>query len=524
MHQSFNSLFQKHIRHFALIFLLLFLSIFQISAQNNGTEFSKFTQESLLKLDFLSVKMQDDETNLGLAGLHYNLLLNDWAYAGVGMYGAVSGIRGGFFTLGFNAGIRKRISKNLLFDTGIHFGGGGGSGAPDGGGAYILPHLNLGYQFKKFSLEGGYSYINFFDKGNIEGHQFNIALQIPFSYNYTSFKNLEQIIHIDESLAGSQWYQKSKKLSALVHFNNLKLIGDTKDDEGILITDKTIRTVGAELNYYFNKNTFVFLKADGAYAGIESGYMDLILGLGYNLYFNKDRTSLTGKFGIGAAGGGGVDIQGGFIINPDISLEQRLYKNLSLFINGGLLMNPNANFIAATYGLGFKYNINKNGLLSSDGNLLTIGKFKGIEIVIGQEVYSNVANRIVDPYNMYQLFLQFNYYLNKNLYASGQTAFANFGYAGAYAEGLVGIGISTSSGFSNKFQLFGQVLTGAAGGGFIETGQGLIVKPSVGTSFFFSDKLGIRASIGQVIALDGELNSTFINFGLSYRISTLKSN
>ncbi len=525
MYKIFNIFYKKLEAFFIGIFLLTFLSISPINAQqNNNSEIPKLTQKGLFKIDFLSVNMPENEDNLGLAGIHYNFLLNEWSYAGIGMYGAVSGIRGGFFTLGVNAGIRKSITTNLFFDTGIHFGGGGGSGAPDGGGAYILPHFNIGYQFSKFSLEGGYSYINFIDKGNVEGHQLNLAIQIPLSFDYTSFKNSEKRISIDEGSMESDWYQKSKKLSMLFHLNSLKMIGDTQDDEGIPLTDKTIRTVGVELNSYFKENTFIFLRADGAYQGIDAGYMDIILGLGYNLSFNKNRTNLLGKFGIGAAGGGGVDIQGGFIIYPDISLEQKLFNNTFISGNIGLLMNPNAHFISTTYGLGLKYYVNQNGMLSSEGKAFKTAKFKGKELIMGQEVYMDVANRIVDPYNMYQISLQFNFYLNKNIYAAGQTSFANFGYAGAYAEGIVGGGFSTSSGFSAKFQLFTQVLIGAAGGGHIETGEGLIIKPSLGASYYFSDKLGIRASLGQVKALDGELNSTLINVGLSYRIATLKAN
>ena len=524
MHHAIKSIDKSSKIFLILAFLSIFFNGSNCLAQENNSDLQKFTQESLFKINFLSVNMPENEDNLGLAGIHYNLLINDWSYVGIGMYAGITGIRGGLFTLGVNAGIRKNIIKNLFLDTGIHFGGGGGSGAPDGGGAYILPHFNLGYQFPKFSIEGGYSYINFFDKGDIESHQLNLAVQIPLSYDYTSFKNSENTININDSMKNSDWYQKSKKISMLMHFNNLKLIGKTKDDEGVLITDKTIRTVGAELNTYFNNHSFFYLKADGAYYGIDSGYMDLIIGLGYKLAFNQDRTRLIGKFGVGAAGGGGVDIQGGFIISPDISLEQKVYKNLSIFVNTGFLMNPNAHFSAYTYGLGLKYDVNQNGLLSSDGNRFNTAKFKGKEIIFGQEVYSNVANRIVDPYNMYQVFLQFNFYINKNIYASGQTSFANFGYAGAYAEGLVGAGLSTSNGFSKRFQLFAQALIGAAGGGHIETGQGLIVKPSGGVSFFINDKLGLRTSVGQTIALDGDLNSTFVNFGISYRFATLKAN
>ena len=72
---------------------------------------------------------------MGFSGIHYNLMLNEWAYAGVGIYGAISGERGGFFTLGINAGIKKYFSDKFYVDAGFHFGGGGGAAALDGGGA-----------------------------------------------------------------------------------------------------------------------------------------------------------------------------------------------------------------------------------------------------------------------------------------------------------------------------------------------------------------------------------------------------
>ena len=523
---SQTNVFKEKINIYLLIISLLILStsVRTHAQQNKNSEIPKLTQRGLLKMDFLSIEMPENEDNMSLAGIHYNFQLNDWSYLGIGMYGAVTGIRGGLFTLGVNAGIKKNLFQNLYFDTGLHFGGGGGAGAPDGGGAYILPHFNLGYQFTKFSIETGYSYINFFDNGNIEGNQLNVALQVPISYNYTSFDHIEKELILDESINNSDWYRESSKYSLLFHFNNLYLMGDTEHkDTGESLEGETVRTVGVEFDSYFKKNTFLFIKADGAYQGIDAGYMDIILGLGHQLSFNKNRTKLSGKFGIGAAGGGGINTQGGFIISPDISLEQKIYNNIFIAINTGILMNPNANFISANYGFGLKYYVNQNGLFSSDEESFTSAKFKGLEIIVGEEIYLDAERNNAEPQNMEQIFLQINYYLNKNLYVSGQTSFANFGNAGAYAEGIAGLGFSTSLNFSSKIQLFGQILTGAAGGGFIDTGEGLIIKPSAGASILFNDKLGLRASAGQVIAIDGELNSTFINVGLSYRFATLKA-
>ncbi|WP_373940903.1 hypothetical protein OEG92_13595 [Polaribacter sejongensis] len=61
-----------------------------------------------------------------------------------------------------------------------------------------------------------------------------------------------------------------------------------------------------------------------------------------------------------------------------------------------------------------------------------------------------------------------------------------------------------------------------AGGGGIATGQGLIIKPSLGFDYELSKTLNLRAAAGYVKARGGELSSPFINLGLKYNISFLK--
>ena len=165
-----NNILMKKI----FILTLFLLSSHLISSQESNIIPKKETQKAFAKLDFLSLDLPVSDPNMGFTGIHYNLMINDWSYAGLGIYGAVSGNKGGFFTLGVNAGIKKYFTEDFYVDTGFHFGGGGGAGAPDGGGAFILPHFNLGYNFKNFSINSGWSYVDFFDGGNIKGHQLNI--------------------------------------------------------------------------------------------------------------------------------------------------------------------------------------------------------------------------------------------------------------------------------------------------------------------------------------------------------------
>ncbi|MGQ7946673.1 hypothetical protein [Flavobacterium sp. WC2509] len=501
-----------------LILVILLLNVSIVLSQEQKEIPLKKSQFGFAQLDFLSVKMPDpEEKNMTLTGIHYNVMLNKYSYAGVGLYGAVSGERGGFFGLGINAGIKQNITNHLFVDAGLHFGGGGGALTPDGGGAYIIPHANLGYHFKPFDVTLGYSYINFFDYGKIKSHQFNAAIQIPLSFDYADFTENGNDYSI-EGLKETAWNQPSNRFGLFVHFDNLSF-----DENSQFKQNTTIRLAGFEIQSYFRKNWFYFIKADGAYSGIPSGYMDVFVGPGYHLSMNKNRTNILAKFGVGAGGGGGVDTKGGFLINPDISLEQKVLKNIYLTVNKGFMLNFDKSFNASTFGFGLKYLEDINGI-SSEGNTKATAEFKGVEVIIAEEIYFNVQRMYgKHTQNMNQISVEFNFFLNKNIYAAGQTSFANFGNAGAYAEGTVGLGVETNRFFDETTTVFAQILGGAAGGGDINTGEGFVIKPSTGLNFKVSDKLNLHAAVGYVKTHGGDLNNTFVNFGINYNFSLLSA-
>ena len=509
-----------------ITFLLIFFSFSYPILSQTENSFERKTQKAFGKIDFLSIEMPitdiPNEKNMGFTGIHYNLMINDWAYAGLGLYGAVSGNRGGFFTLGVNAGIKKYFGEQFYLDTGFHFGGGGGAAAPDGGGAFLLPHFNLGYDFKHFSLNSGWSYVDFFDDGLIKGHQFNVALEIPLDFSYTNYENSETNFDVNQ-LDNLGWNIKSRRTSLMLHQNNLMIKGDTQKTGGIKYNGETIRLAGFEYATYFNNNWFAFLKVDGAFDGIQAGYMDVFLGGGYLYSFNKNRTNLLAKFGVGAGGGGGIDTQGGFLIYPDVSIEQKLFNDVFLAINTGFVMSPDSHVFTQSYGFGLKYYLERNGT-QSDKKQFSSGKFKGLEIITKHDIYFNAERNTNKQQDMHQISVQVNLDVNKNVFLAGQTSFANFGDAGAYAEGIVGLGARTNPLFNNKTSFFVQALAGAAGGGGISTGEGLILKPSAGFDLKLNDKLSLRAAGGYVKAKGGSLSSTFVNFGINYHISFLKMN
>ncbi|WP_299014355.1 hypothetical protein [uncultured Polaribacter sp.] len=507
-------------KKYFLFILIVSLSLNLIAQQKDIPP--KIAQKGFTKIDFLSINMPEaeipNEPNMGFSGIHYNIFLNKDIYAGIGIYGSVTGKRGGFFTLGVNAGYKKFLTKKLYIDTGFHFGGGGGAGAQDGGGAFILPHFNLGYDFKYFSVNTGYSYVNFFDDGLIKGNQLNFGLEIPLNYEYAHYKESEKRFSF-KHLKTSNWNQKSKTNSLMIHLNNLDVTRALPNREQI-IEGKTIRLAGFEFANYFTENWFAFVKVDGAYDGIRAGFMDVFLGGGYHYSFNRNRTNILGKFSLGAAGGGGVDSDGGFMISPDISIEQKIFDNTFIAINKGYILTPSQVFSSSSYGIGLKYYANRNGT-NSDKKTFKSGIFKGVDFIVKHDWYFD-AKRMENPTeDMHQIALQINLDLNKYLYVAGQTAFANFGNAGAYGEGLIGLGVKSKDIIAINTRFFGQFLAGAAGGGNISTGEGFIIKPSVGAEYKINKKIRLRSSVGYVKAKGGSLSNTFVNLGINYNFSFL---
>lgn len=502
---------------------LLVLTLFFVYAVCNAQEDSirlipKYQQKGFLQVDLIPVKMPNGEESLTLSGFHYNLNLNRNFYTGLGYYGALFGRRGGFFILGVRAGVKQNIYKNLFLDAGVFFGGGGGAEAPDGGGAAVLANANLGYQFPKFSISAGYNYTDFFDGGLIKGNQLNYVVRIPLRLGYAPFSESGKTINY-KHYENTEWNTYSKKFDFSLNFNQLKPLKKSKQTE---LVGKKIQLLGFELDGYLNESSFLFARADGGYKGIRGGYLDVLMGYGHQFKLIGDQTSLALKFGIGPGGGGGVDTQGGLLIYPDISITQKIWKNFNLTINKGYLMTPNQYFLGSTVGLGLRYNLYQNGFKYGKDQQFGSAVFSGLEVVAAQEIYFNAERETNPTENMQQILTQINFFLKKQVYVATHISFANFGNAGAYGEGGFGLGVTSGNRTTSKFNAFAQVLAGGSGGGNIDVGQGFILKPSVGVQYHLLPDLDLRASFGHVKALDGSLNSSSINFGLSYKLALLR--
>jgi len=105
----------------------------------------------------------------------------------------------------------------------------------------------------------------------------------------------------------------------------------------------------------------------------------------------------------------------------------------------------------------------------------------------------------------------------------GEASFAYKGESGGYAHGLFGMGIKSNPFLNDKFSVFAETSAGVAGGGRVDSGEGVLVRPTVGINFHLTEDFSIQASGGQMVSPFGNVNSTNFNIGLSYGVSILNS-
>ena len=105
-------------------------------------------------------------------------------------------------------------------------------------------------------------------------------------------------------------------------------------------------------------------------------------------------------------------------------------------------------------------------------------------------------------------------------YLTGQGLSAYEGGAGGYSEGHWGVGGLSPS--WNNWNLFGEMLIGAGGGGGVDSGSALLYKPSVGLEYNLNKDLSLQTGIGKVISKEGNLDANTLEFNMVWSFATPK--
>ena len=142
---------------------------------------------------------------------------------------------------------------------------------------------------------------------------------------------------------------------------------------------------------------------------------------------------------------------------------------------------------------------------------------------VENQSYYNVAKFGI-PYSDLQLIaLKVKYDVNHRFYFAGEASFAYLGKSGGYAHGIFGLGITSNKLLNDKVSFFLEASAGVAGGGRVDSGEGILIRPTVGMNFYLNNDFSLNVSGGQMISPFGNVNSSNINFGLTYSLSILNA-
>lgn len=503
---------------------LFFLFSFASFSQENISTLQGTALHNTIRLSYIPVQMPTDfDTNLkptmGLFGLHYQVPINNWLYGGIGMYAAITGDQGGLFALDVAVGINTKIYNNLFIDANFHFGGGGYRYLVNDG-AFINPNIGLHYKKKKYSFGVQYSHLNFYT-GKIKSNSISFFVEFPSVLRFTNYKEAQKTFAVANISPDNFWKKPATKNVQQVRFDFFFPIGNSRKDNNnkqAPLTN-TLYAVGFEYQKYLNEKTFAFVHLDAIYKGLTAGFMDLFIGAGYNAYQNKQITFF-GKLALGAAGGR-IAPEGGLMIYPSTGIDFNFTKNIALSTHAGYLKALDGDLEAYTLGFGFKYIGLSGGTQNKAKENYTHIKTQGIRVGIQNQTYlkANRMNRV--PIDLQLIALQFNYNLSTTFYLIGEAGFAYDGESGGYAHGLVGLGMYSPRFLNNNMQAHLEGVAGAAGGGGVDTDEGIVIRPTIGLSYAISDAISVYSSIGKMISPTGNLSATNINIGLNFGLATL---
>jgi len=495
------------------LFILLAWGNFSVTSQ------AAFKQRpSMFRLTAEQIDLPDNET-MGLVGTSYLLHLNRNIYAGLGIYSAVSGKRGGFFTGGLEAGFKKRMGPLWEFDAGIFVGGGGGGSAPQGGGLMLRPHVGLQYKTGIGKIGLQLSQVDF-PNGDIDSQQIALNYEKAFNTLFSAHWLKEKRVRSYDNFT----IRKNKPATQDVSFivQNYDLPADSRNTDGN-IQDKNMTLVGIEWDYFFDDNTFFRLQPLGALGGDSDGYASLLMGLGYR-YNITNKTSLKLAGTLGASGGGRVATGGGFTADAAMNLQHRFDNGLLLGLRAGVVGAPDGDFEATSLGLLLGYSDHPPAKKVFSGADI---KPRHWRVRATHQTYRprgdtrRKFSNVEDSRDIHLFGLQTDMFMNNHIYLTGQAIGAYDGDAGGYAAGLIGAGFMTPMWENSRLLFNTELMVGAAGGGGLAVGDGLVSQAMLGVGYRTSRASSLQASYGRIKSHNGHFEADVINLTFGLRFSTL---
>ena len=461
------------------------------------------------ELNYETLTMPDGIEPMGVLGVLHLAHLSHGYYIGSGLSSAVTGEKGGYFTLTFEGGKQWAFASNWMARTAVRFGAGGGHSSPLGGGLFYEPLVGLRHHFNAADIGLYYSDITF-PSGSVNSQQVGVDLSF-----HTSFSDFHpKSIGFNMSEIPNQSYVIS------IPFTVYKPQSNIKDDSGA--SSGVMSLVGLKVSKYITENWSVFEKFSGVFSGNQNGYADGFLGVDRDVQLGANSHWFwVGEAAVGAGGGGNVPTGGGFYLQPATGFRYVLTDHWSMNTLGGAIFNLNGRYDAWLMSAGLSYSL---AVLQPEPDQSIIStnaqEYSWSMAVIQQTFFKPKVSSGETKEDMQLMGLDFQYDINAVIYGRGQMAYAYSGdQTGGYTTGLLGLGIRTPRWHS--LSAFTAFSLGAGGGGGLDMGSGALYDAEAGLSVNVSDDWSVIASAGELAAWKGSFQSPVLTFALRKQWLTL---
>jgi hypothetical protein len=466
------------------------------------------------------------QERLGMAGGRVMMDLGPRWQLGVASYGALSGQRGGFITLGAEALARWPLSESLDLTGQWFLGAGGGRDGRSlaGGGLMLRSSLGLEQRLGSAHRIGlGLSRVDFPD-GRIASSQPYLSYAHSFpSLLWPGWPELPAPV----SSAPEQLWAQSEQEFALVA-RSYRFAAGVTQDTGLRPQHPSMQLLGAQWLGYVQPDWFLKLESEGAAGGQSAGYMQILLGGGYRWPLPGGQ-SLKLHASLGPAGGGAADTGGGLLTDLGLAWQLRLSPRQSLELSASEVRAPGRSFHARSLGLRLVHHLRQP---QASGAPLSPQLLAGLDaerlrLRWVQQTYlgDDPQWRCCHPdLAVHNLGLQLDRMSDpgaqgQRWFLTGQGIAAYWGEAGAYMTGLVGAGWLRP--LSPRWFTQAEALVGAAGGGGLSMGGGLVGQVNLGLGYQLGPQWDLLLTAGRMQAWTGPFKAHVLGFGAVYRFSAL---
>lgn len=458
-----------------------------------------------------------DGGRTAFASLSYMMAFDDdWGF-GPGFYGTAKGNYGGIFTVGFTGQRRWRLSSKTHLAASLYIGAGGGLSSQQmrfGGGLMLRPELSIRTENNGGWYTGvGISQIRF-PSGNVKSGV-GLAFTVGRAMDFVSFSP-------DDAGRPARAGRR-----AGVGFDEITLIGgfekpraSSRTRGGTPYAGK-VGKAGAELRQYIADGSWWGFEAAGAAKGGVDGYMEVLGQIGQDWpLFGSPRLRVGGQLGLGLGGGGNVDTGNGWLLRAGPTLRWITPWGPSLRLDAGITHAPSGAYSAPFLRAALSMPLDRTPTLIADdpGGTVRVQQLGASVMQLPRVRFKDGRREAVS-----HLAVNMSREFSSRLYGTAQAGSAAAGSAGAYSFGLFGLGVQSDPLLGNKLRVGAEWLVGAAGGGGVKVGGGAVTQAEAWAQWAVSERLRLRAGLGQFRTIRGGDQSTpLAHLQLSYAYGALQ--